>query len=436
MKKNLLLLFSVLTLNLELLNVEPRLAYAQLIRKEQIEDYATVRDEDEVISGSWQFAAKLFFDADSPAQITADQDDYNPGNKIVSRLSSDATRIISGIAGGATYQVRVLVNIGSFDITLGHEDTGSSAANRIASVTASDLTLGPAKLALLVYDATSTRWRAAVLGAAGGGVGTPGGSDTQCQFNDGGSFGGDAGCTYDKVNDILTVLGGIVAGDVSTNSVVFDTSGVSGSRTIIVPNESGTLILDSSTASFTNKNLDCEATGNTCTIPVYKDFDLAACVGGTAGHIQNVGVIAAPSPTCHTGSNRVTGSLSFPDSDGDIGVFMSLDLPPGWTGALDARIKWWSAATTGAAVFQVATTCVATGEADDGAFNTASTVTSTAQGTASRMNVASMTGITTTGCAALETMRIKFFRNRTHASDTLVGTLNAEKVIFTMRVAH
>lgn len=38
-----------------------------------------------------------------------------------------------------------------------------------------------------------------------GGGGTPGGSDTQVQFNDGGAFGGDAGLTYDKTTNELTV---------------------------------------------------------------------------------------------------------------------------------------------------------------------------------------------------------------------------------------
>ncbi|WP_395019791.1 hypothetical protein [Dongia sp.] len=40
---------------------------------------------------------------------------------------------------------------------------------------------------------------------SGGGSGTPGGSNTQVQFNDSGSFGGDAGFTYDKVADRVTV---------------------------------------------------------------------------------------------------------------------------------------------------------------------------------------------------------------------------------------
>src|SRR6185369_13169620 len=44
--------------------------------------------------------------------------------------------------------------------------------------------------------------------AAGGGGGTPGGSDTQVQFNDGGTaFGGDAGLTFDKATQVFTAVG-------------------------------------------------------------------------------------------------------------------------------------------------------------------------------------------------------------------------------------
>jgi hypothetical protein len=41
----------------------------------------------------------------------------------------------------------------------------------------------------------------------GGGGGTPGGSDTQVQFNDAGSFGGDAGLIFNKTTNKLTVAG-------------------------------------------------------------------------------------------------------------------------------------------------------------------------------------------------------------------------------------
>ena len=43
--------------------------------------------------------------------------------------------------------------------------------------------------------------------SGGGGGGTPGGSNTQVQFNDAGSFGGDSGLTYNKTTDSLTLAG-------------------------------------------------------------------------------------------------------------------------------------------------------------------------------------------------------------------------------------
>jgi hypothetical protein len=45
------------------------------------------------------------------------------------------------------------------------------------------------------------------------GNGTPGGANTQVQFNDAGSFGGDAGFTYNKTNNTLTVSNSIAAGN-------------------------------------------------------------------------------------------------------------------------------------------------------------------------------------------------------------------------------
>lgn len=50
-----------------------------------------------------------------------------------------------------------------------------------------------------------------LVSSGGGGGGTPGGLNTQVQFNDGGSFGGDAGLVYDKTTDTLTVAGDVKA---------------------------------------------------------------------------------------------------------------------------------------------------------------------------------------------------------------------------------
>jgi len=45
------------------------------------------------------------------------------------------------------------------------------------------------------------------ISAAAGG--TPGGADTQVQFNDGGAFGGDADFTWNKTTNLLSITGGI-----------------------------------------------------------------------------------------------------------------------------------------------------------------------------------------------------------------------------------
>ena len=55
--------------------------------------------------------------------------------------------------------------------------------------------------------------------AESGGGGSPGGSDTQVQFNDGGSFGGDADFTWNKTSNILNINGTLAA---SLKSFVID----------------------------------------------------------------------------------------------------------------------------------------------------------------------------------------------------------------------
>jgi hypothetical protein len=58
-----------------------------------------------------------------------------------------------------------------------------------------------------------------VAGGGGGGNGTPGGSNTQVQFNDAGSFGGDSGFTYNKNTDVLSVNNLTVSANITTNKV-------------------------------------------------------------------------------------------------------------------------------------------------------------------------------------------------------------------------
>ena len=76
---------------------------------------------------------------------------------------------------------------------------------------------------------------------AGGGAATPGGADTQVQFNDGGALGGDAGLTYDKTTDKLTVAGDIDLDDGGTFSTTLQTVTPTANRTVSIPDATGTI---------------------------------------------------------------------------------------------------------------------------------------------------------------------------------------------------
>ncbi len=117
---------------------------------------ATVR----VQGSSSTTAATLSTPALSPAQITADQNNYNPGTGWFQRWSSDASRNITGLVAGVDGQIIEIWNIGSQNIVLQNENASSTAANRFTTSTGADLTLAANKCAKARYDTTSARWRA------------------------------------------------------------------------------------------------------------------------------------------------------------------------------------------------------------------------------------------------------------------------------------
>lgn len=104
-------------------------------------------------------AATLSTPALSPAQITADQNNYAPGTGWFQRWNSDASRNVTGLAAGVDGQIAEVWNVGSQNIVLQNENASSTAANRFTTSTGADLTLAANKCALLRYDGTSARWR-------------------------------------------------------------------------------------------------------------------------------------------------------------------------------------------------------------------------------------------------------------------------------------
>lgn len=101
----------------------------------------------------------------TPAQITANQNDYAPTNHATAyhfRLSTDASRTITSMAGGVDGLERLITNVGAQDLVLEHASASGTAANRLLCPGSVNVTLNPNDSVRLRYDGTSSRWR--VLG--------------------------------------------------------------------------------------------------------------------------------------------------------------------------------------------------------------------------------------------------------------------------------
>lgn len=100
----------------------------------------------------------------TPAQITSNQNNYAPGVAWLYRLSTDASRDITGLAiSQVDGQFVRFCNVGSNNIVLKHQDTNSTAANRFLCGGAADITLAADEQAEGWYDATTSRWRVTKL---------------------------------------------------------------------------------------------------------------------------------------------------------------------------------------------------------------------------------------------------------------------------------
>ncbi len=93
----------------------------------------------------------------SPAQITSNQNDFSTtdadGNTVgVLRLTSDASRTITGLASGEQGRNLCIINVGSFDIVLANQSGSSVAANRIITGTGVNLTVEADDIVKLYFE--------------------------------------------------------------------------------------------------------------------------------------------------------------------------------------------------------------------------------------------------------------------------------------------
>lgn len=159
----------------------------------------------------------------SPAQITSNQNDYDPSdgssgiawaNAGVLRLNSDASRNITGLKAYGDNRYAVLANTGSFDIVLVDASASSTAANRFSF--GRDLTIGAGQALEIIYDPFTSRWRSVASLFIDGSVGT---TDNRLVRSDGtsGKKVQSTGITVDDSNNVSN-MGNLAIAATSTGA--------------------------------------------------------------------------------------------------------------------------------------------------------------------------------------------------------------------------
>ena len=107
--------------------------------------------------------AKLKFQHLNDTAITgAGNHTLNPSNAVFVKLSAlSAAGNLSGISGGEDGRFLILYNPTtntSNDLTIKHDDSNATAANRIYTMTGADVTIDARGSAMFIYDAEADRW--------------------------------------------------------------------------------------------------------------------------------------------------------------------------------------------------------------------------------------------------------------------------------------
>lgn len=198
-----------------------------------------------------------------------------------------------------------------------------------------------------------------------------------------------------------------------------------------------TCTTSSNTQTLTNKTYDVEGTGNAFTDVETFTIQAAGCSNTTAAPGLDLGTANTPAASCAGTSPHRFGYLDFADGATDLEAVTHWKLPTGWTGNIDISLYWaCSAATcsTNNMIWGLQTACIANGEAWDApTYNTVQDVTDAGLATLHQRNEATQSAVTTTGCAAGETVFLKVIRRLSQAGDTFAGTAGLLEIEVTQR---
>jgi hypothetical protein len=141
---------------------------------------------------------------------------------------------------------------------------------------------------------------------SGGGSTSPGGSDTQIQFNDDGDFGGDAGLVFNKSTNKLTAGGDIELNDGGANTLTLQTVTPTAARTISFPDATGTVGLVA--GSTTDGNYHSLWGGFLGAVPFVQDGALTVSNG--LGYDEVNGILSVRGGFTTGGASTVLGATT------------------------------------------------------------------------------------------------------------------------------
>ena len=171
--------------------------------------------------------------------------------------------------------------------------SGGSGSTTVSGLTDVLLT-SPTNGQSLTYDSANSRWiNSTVSGGGGGGSGTPGGVDTQVQINDAGSFGGNAGFTFNKTTGVFSAPSIVVTGDITPSANVTYSLGNN-------TNRFSNLYLAGNTIDLGGAIISATETGITFTNPAGGTF---AVTGNSTATGSNLGNLVTANYFAGSGNN-------------------------------------------------------------------------------------------------------------------------------------
>jgi hypothetical protein len=142
------------------------------------------------------------------------------GNLTVGNLDTNGTIVATTMSttGNSTVNGVLQVGVAGSLKVLGNVNTSSSSNVFLGNVENIHISGGVNGYLLSTDGAGNLTWSA---GGGGGGNGTPGGSNTQIQYNDAGAFGGSAFLTFNEVTNTFQIAGNLIANSTQIGAGVY-----------------------------------------------------------------------------------------------------------------------------------------------------------------------------------------------------------------------